>query len=110
MDSTWNDDTFSRDPGVMLFYAKWCGFCKTTKDNINRDMILDQYPGKFRMHNAGEDLKVKTEWSKYLNEHGITNISKFPTFILIDKNHTMSIVDLPRTTEGVMHAIENHCV
>lgn len=52
-------------PGIIYFWAGWCGLCTAMQDSISR--ILKDYPGVTVALKSGDDNAVK----HYLNEHGL---------------------------------------
>jgi thiol-disulfide isomerase/thioredoxin len=90
----------SNEPTFTMFYAPWCGHCKTTKPNF--DTLKSQYKGKAKIVAVNGDEAKDT-----IKEHGVQG---FPTLRYYPKGmgnaKQFDEYNGERTVEGMLQFLQ----
>ncbi len=103
--------TDGKQPGLIYFWANWCGVCKSMQDSIS--IILKEYPGvtvamqsgnkqamlEFQKQ-AGIDWPIVPDREGQLGEK--FKIQGVPTLFFLDKNGQIRFTSVGYTTESAI--------
>jgi thiol-disulfide isomerase/thioredoxin len=65
------------EPMFVMYYAEWCGHCKTTKPEFKK--LMDQYKGPVKIEMVNAEAPEHTDLVKSQNIKGFPTIRYYPS-------------------------------